>query len=250
MAREVVKKEKVKGPKGQTGYVVLYSDGKIRIDWVRFSYPHLRKPYKKEGDKGEAKYSLQAMLGKKTHKAAKAMLDEQIASILAENKVKKLKSDRIFLKDGDDSDRDEHEGFWLVSAREARRPPLRDRSNETVDVEQIDEVFQPGYWGSVLLRPWYQDNEWGKRINCGLSSVQMVMPDETFGESRLSEEDLDDTFESYDDDDDDGYDDDDDDDDDDRGSRRSSSRKSSAKKSSSKSKRRSRDDDDDDDGDI
>jgi hypothetical protein len=79
---------------------------------------------------------------------------------------------------------------------------LRDRSNNVVEPEDANEVFQPGYWGDILIRPWYQDNSYGKRVNAGLSSGQMVRKDETFGEGRISDEDLDDTFEDYADDDD------------------------------------------------
>lgn len=237
MAREVVKKVTVKGPKGQKGFAILYADGTIFIEWVRFSYPHLDRPWKKEGDQGKPKYSIVSMLGKKSHAAAIELVQERIDELLKENKVKKLKSDRIFMRDGDDSDQDEYEGFMTINAREERRPPLRDRRNEVVEPEDASEVFRPGYWGAVLIRPWFQNNDWGKRANAGLSSVQFLMKDEEFGEGRLSDEDLDDTFRSYDDDDDDdgSYDDDDDDD------RRS--------KSKSKSKKRSRDEDDDDDDD-
>lgn len=267
MAREVVKKVTVKGPKGQKGFAILYADGTIFIEWVRFSYPHLDKPWKKKGDEGKAKFSIVSLLGKKTHAAAIELVQERIDELLKENKIKKLKSDRIFMRDGDDSDQDEYEGFMTVNAREERRPPLRDRRNEVVDPEDAGDVFRPGFWGAVLIRPWFMNNDWGKRVNAGLSSVQFLMKDEEFGEGRLSDDDLDDTFRSYDDDDDDdgSY---DDDDDDDRPARKSKSKKrpadddddgdddddrpawKSESKAKSKSKSRDYDDDDDEDDDI
>lgn len=227
MAREI--KKKVKN-------AILYADGTIRLSGVRFSYPHLGKPYKGDGDKGEAKYGIIFMLPKKSHKAAKELVQERIDELLKENKVKKLASDKLFLKDGDESGREEYEGHWIVSARESRRPPLRDRQNNVVEPEDAAEVFQPGFWGDGLIRPWYQNNDYGKRVNAGLSSVQMVRKDETFGEGRITDEDLDDTFEDY-GDEDDSYDEDDEDEKPRRGK---------------KSSRRSRDDDydDDDDDDI
>ena len=237
MAREVVKKVKVSGPKGQSGFAVLYADGTIRIDWVRFSYPHLRKAYAGD-DGGEPKFGLVGLLMKKTHKAAQELIAEQIAKLLKDNKVKALASDKKFLRDGDESDKEEHAKAWTVSARETRRPPLRNRDNSVVEPEDADEVFQPGYWGSILIRPWFQNNKYGKRVNAGLSSVQFVMKDDTFGEGRLSDEDLDDTFEDY-GDPDDGDDSYDDDDEDERPARKPK-----------KPSRRSRDDDDDDDDDL
>ncbi len=254
MAREVVKKVSVKGPKGQKGVAILYADGTIFVEWVRFSHPHLAAPWKKDGDQGKKKYSVTAMLGKKTHADAIELIEDRIAEILKENKVKKLKAERLFMRDGDESDAEEYEGFMTVSAREERRPPLRDRRNEVVEPEDAEELFVGGYWGAVLIRPWWQDSrDYGKRVNAGISSAQFLMKDETFGAGRLSEDELDDTFRSYDDDDgDDGS--VDDDDDDDRGSRR---RRSGGKRNrdyddddddrSSRRRRRSRDDDDDDD---
>jgi len=187
MAREI--KKKVKN-------AILYTDGSIKISGVRFSYPHLAKAYKGDGD-GEAKFGLVGMLPKKTHKEAKALIDERIAELLKENKVKALAADKKFIRDGDESGREEYEGHWTVSARESRRPPLRDRNNNVVEPEDAAEVFQPGHWGDILIRPWYQNNNYGKRVNAGLSSAQHVRKDETFGEGRISDEDLDDTFEDY-----------------------------------------------------
>ncbi len=193
MAREI--KKKVKN-------AILYTDGTIRISGVRFSYPHLAKAYKGDDDKGEPKFGLVGMMPKKTHEAAKKLIEERIAELLKENKVKSLASDKKFLRDGDESGKEDYEGHWTVSARETRRPPLRDRQNNVVEPEDANEVFQPGYWGDILIRPWYQNNSYGKRVNAGLSSVQFVRKDETFGEGRISDEDLDDTFEDYGDDDD------------------------------------------------
>lgn len=224
MAREIEKKVK---------NAILYTDGLIKIIGVRFSYPHLDKPYKGDGDQGEAKYGLVGMMPKGTHEAAKKLIDERIAALLKENKVKALPADKKFIRDGDDSGREEYEGHWTVSARESRRPPLRDRSNQVVEPEDAKEVFQPGFWGDILIRPWYQNNKFGKRVNAGLSSVQFVRKDDTFGEGRISDEDLDDAFEDY------GDEDDVDDEEEDTSSRRSSSKKKPS------SKRRPRDEDED-----
>lgn len=238
MALKIVKKVKVKGPKGQPGQAVLYDDGTLFIEWVRFSHPHIDKAWKKDGDKGPPKFSVQAMLGKKTHAAAIELIQERIDEILAEHKVRKLKSDRLFMRDGDESDDEVHEGFMLVSAREERRPPMRNRKGERIEIDDEDtppsELFVGGHWGAVLIRPWWQDSkDWGKRVNCGLSAIQFLMKDETFGKGRLSEDTLDDVMRAHDDDDgDDGsY---DDDDEDERPARR-------------KRKRDDYDDDDDDD---
>jgi len=267
MAREIAKEVKIKGPEGKKGVCILYTDGTIFVEWVRFSYPHLLSPYKREDDEGKPAFSVIGMLGKDTHAKAIELIDNEIARILRDNKVKKLKQDRLFMRDGDDAEQEEYEGFMTLSAREQRRPPLRNVDGSKLDPDnkkhaaKIEELFVGGHWGALLLRPWYMNNKFGKRVNAGLSSAQFLMKDETFGQGRLSEEDLDDTFRSHgavddDDDDDGGYDDEDDDDD---FRRRSKKRKASRdddddddeddRRSRKSKKRKSRDDDDDDDDD-
>lgn len=218
MARKAVKTVK---------NAILYDDGLIKVMNVRFSYPHLDKPYKGKKDDGEAKYGVVGMLPKDSHAAAKKLIMERIDEVLKENKVKALAADKKFLRDGDETDKEDYEGFWIVSARESRRPPLRDIDKEIVDPSDAKEVFYGGCWGSLLLRPWYQNNDFGKRVNAGLVAVRKSKDDEAFGEGRITDEDVDDAFG--------------DDDDDDEAPARSS-----GKKSGSKSSRYEEDDDPDD----
>ena len=189
MARKVVKKVK---------NAVLYDDGLIRISNVRLSYPHLDKPYKKEGDKGEAKYGVVGLLPKNTHKEAKKLIEERIDELLKENKVKALSADKKFLRDGDESDKEEHEGAWTVSARESRRPKLREMGTDgellPVEPDEAKEAFYGGCWASILIRPWYQNNSFGKRVNAGLTAVTKKGDDESFGESRISDDEVDEAF--------------------------------------------------------
>lgn len=244
----------------------LLSNGLIRVSNVRLSYPHLDKPYKKEGDQGTAKYGVVGLLPKDTHKAAKKLIDKAIADMMKENKVKALAGDKKFLRDGDESDKDEHEGHWTISAREERRPILKELDSDgdlvLVEPEDAREVFYGGCWGSLLIRPWFQNNKFGKRVNAGLSAVTKKADDEAFGEGRISEDDVD---EAMDDDDDfDGptrsgggssksrY--EDDEDDEDEAPRRKKKRSrdyddEDEDEAPRRKKRRSRDEDEDDDDD-
>jgi hypothetical protein len=205
---------------------VLYKTGELRIDNVRGSYVHADKPYKgknkrDDGSEAEPKFSLIGMLPKETHEEAKNAILDRIKSLLAENKDAKVAKDKRFIKDGDDSEKDEYEGHWTVSASESRAPKLRDRSGELLsrdsDMDDIRDLFQSGYWFNILIRPWYQDNDYGKRVNAGLIGIQFVKRDKTFGEGSIDD---DDAWDAVDDDGDDGM-------------------------SDSKTSKRSRDDDDD-----
>lgn len=220
----------------------------IRVSNVRLSYPHLDKPYKKEGDSGVAKYGVTGLLPKDTHKAAKKLIDEVIDDLLKANKVRALGADKKFLRDGDESDKDEHMGHWTLSAREERRPVLKEMSDGDlvlVETEDVKETFYGGCWGSLLIRPWFQNNNYGKRVNAGLSAVTKKADDDSFGEGRIGEDDVDDAF-------------DDDEDFDGPPSRGKSSSKSRSRYEDDdddedekpRRRRRSRDDEDDDDDDL
>lgn len=211
----------------------LLSNGLIRVSNVRLSYPHLDKPYKKEDDKGVAKYGVVALLPKDTHAAARKLIQSVIEDVLKENKVKALAADKKFLRDGDESDKDEHQGHWTISAREERRPILKEMDSDgdltLVEPEDAKETFYGGCWASILIRPWWQNNKWGKRVNAGLTAVTKKADDDSFGEGRISEEEVDEAFE---------------DDEDFETPRRSSG--GSKKSGSSKSSRYEEDDDPDD----
>lgn len=240
-------KEKMKVIKKVANAALLQKGDQIfvRISNVRLSYPHLDKPYKKKGDQGVAKYGVVGLLPKDTHAEAKKLLEKVIADVLADAKVRAIPADKKFLRDGDESDKDEHMGHWTVSAREERRPVLKemiDGELTLVEPEDAKETFYGGCWGSLLLRPWWQNNDWGKRVNAGLSAVTKKADDDSFGEGRIADEDVDDAM-----DDDDEY----------EAPRRGG--KSSSKSSryeddedepKRKPKRRPRDEEEDDDDDL
>ena len=176
---------------------VLYSDGLIRIDNVRLSYPHLGKPYAGQ-DGGEPKYSATALLPKASHKEAKDLVIAEITRLETEAKFK-VAADKKFIRNGDDSGKPENEGMWTVSAREANAPILRDRNNANVERVDAERVFYGGCWVNLVIRPWMQNNKFGKRVNANLSMVQFVRDDKAFGEGRISEDDADDILAASDD---------------------------------------------------
>lgn len=178
---------------------VIYTNGAIRVDNVRFSYPHVDKPWKKEGDQGVAKYALVGLLPKETHEEAKVAIAKLMKKLATEAKIT-VASNMKFLRDGDanstdDDDEDAAEnsyaGHWFVSARETNRPTLRDQSGKKLDpvddAEKILELFYGGAWGNMLIRPWVQNNKHGKRINAGLVGAMFVKDDKAFGQGRIDD---------------------------------------------------------------
>jgi hypothetical protein len=200
----------------------LWSDGTITLENCRASYPHVFKPQEGEADDGtkSSSYSIVLLMPKSTHRAAKDLCKERYNEILKENskdksKPLKLASDRLFIKDGDTMAKDENEGMWVVSAREKNKPALRGNridpdTGKPVRLTDADSgLIFGGCYVSCLIRPWFQNNKYGKRINAGLVAVQYLRKGEPFGEGRIRDEDIDDSFEAV-EDDTGGFDDDDD----------------------------------------
>lgn len=199
---------------------VLYTNGMIRIDNVRCSFPHLEKPFAGKGDdgkEGKPKYGIVGMLPKATHKEAKDLIVQAIEKLLKDsgkgNEPIKVAADKKFIRNGDDQERIEYAEHWTVSAREERRPSVRNQRGELVlEPEKIADMVYGGCYVNILIRPWYQDGQkvgkgYGKRVNAGLVGVQFARDGEPFGEGRIDDSDAWDTV----DDGGDGMSDDDDD---------------------------------------
>jgi hypothetical protein len=176
---------------------VLYSDGTIRIERVRLSYPHVGKAHamldKKTGQMGKAIFSLTALLNKTEHEEVCKLITENNKRLMAENKVDKVKADAKFIRDGDGElvDSEEAIGHWTVSCRENRKPLVMNKAGQFIEAEEAEQMFYGGCWGHVIIRPWYQESpEYGKRLNCGFVSVRFWKDDDSFGEGRISAEDV------------------------------------------------------------
>jgi len=222
------------------GVGAVFSDGAIRLDKVRLSYPWVGKPQKNVDDKGNEtfSYGMTAMLPKETHREAMKMCSEAITALEKQMTAKrkgrngkpfKYQASRKFIKNGDAVDEDgefingkdnpEYRNHWLVTARSPDQPQLRGnhRDPETGKVqrltpEQAQRIFYGGCYATVLIRPWPQDNQYGIRANAELLAVQFRAKGDPFGGARrLDEDDIDDSLEADVDDDAGGWGEDDDD---------------------------------------
>lgn len=203
--RTVVKKVGVGSfANGKSAYAVLYSDGTLRIDNVRASYPHLFRPFKGKGKDGKedktAKYSIKLILPKSTHGPAKDLCVQRLNELLKENKLDKMASDKKFIRNGDDLAEDAYANAFVISASETKRPDLRDRDKRKL-TDADEELLYGGCYVNALIRPWFQNHqEYGKRVNAGISAVQFAADGEPFGTGRITSKDVDDSFDDIDDD--------------------------------------------------
>jgi hypothetical protein len=184
---------------------VLYSDGTIRIDNVRASYPHLAEKFvDKDGTVG--KFGVVGLLPKDTHTAAKNLIKEQILKVIKDGGGDKVALDKWFLRDGDNGDKEEEAGNYVVKSSESKRPTCRKRNGEVMTVDEVESTIYGGCYVNILIRPWYQDGVkvgkgFGKRVNAGIVAVQFNRDGEPFGDGRITDDGVwDDSSDSSDDD--------------------------------------------------
>jgi len=182
----------------------IYSDGTILIADVRASYPHLDKKWCKNPQKDTPAYSLTGILPNDTHAAAIKLLQEHNQSILDErNKGAKIKADAYYLRDGDQSGKSEYVDAWIVASREPdNRPVVLNPDRSEMDIEDIKSTIKAGYRVDMLIDPWWQDNEHGKRLNSSLRAVRFRREDTPISEGGITK---DDAISSFDDDEDGGF---------------------------------------------
>lgn len=157
---------------------------KITIRNTRLAFPALFEARSVAGE-GKPRYSAAFILP-----ADHPQLDEVNAAIeeVAKDKwgakagavLKELRSkDRVALHDGDTKAQyDGFEGNFYVSASNAARPLIADR-DRSILVES-DGVIYAGCYVYATVEFWAQDNQFGKRINAELKTVQFFRDGDAF----------------------------------------------------------------------
>ena len=164
---------------------------KIQLKNVRLSFPSIFHRSVFEGQEG--KYEATFLISKEDVKTKK-ILDEAIASAIAEAKVK-VPADKRCLKDGDESDYDGYEGNWSLKAASSKRPTVINRDKTPLTDE--DEVVYAGCYVNAIIDFWVQNNKYGKRVNANLYGIQFSKDGESFG---MGPVDVTDDFDDLDDD--------------------------------------------------
>ena len=172
---------------------VIREDGCILVRNVRLSYPHLFKPWgMNEGD--DKKYSGKFLLDKKTHAEDIKVLGQHLVKMQTEAFKGRIPNGMLFLRDGAESGKAEMESTFTIAASESKRPDVLNRDRSRVNEE--DDIVYAGCYVNVLIRPWAQNNKFGKRINANLLAVQFVKDGERF--SGIERPDMNDVFDEVD----------------------------------------------------
>ena len=184
--------------------LTIREDGCLLIKGVRLSYPHLFEKW--SGEEGqEKKYSARFLLDKKTHKAEIEAIKKHIEQFQKDNgKGKKAASRKWFFRDGDHEDEtsDDVKGQWYIASSEKTRPNVINKDKSPITEE--DDIVYAGCFVNALIRPWWQNNKFGIRINANLLAVQFVKDGDRF--SGISRPDVDEAFDDEEEEEDDGMD--------------------------------------------
>jgi hypothetical protein len=156
---------------------------------VRLSFPNLFQTATFGGE-DTGKYDASFLLDKAEHKEEIAAIKENI-ELIVKNKFKGKNpgTNRLCLKDGDETDREEQRGCYILKASTKRRPLVlnRDKSSITED----DNVIYAGCYVNAIVTLWAQDNAYGKRINGHLEGVQFCGHGEPFGPPAIDADEFD-----------------------------------------------------------
>ena len=152
---------------------------RIKMQNVRLSFPNLFQTASFGGEDTE-KYDGTFILDKTDHKKTIKEIQTAIETMIKENlKGKHPGEDRICLKDGDETDRDELQGCFSIKASTKKRPMVLDR--DKTPITESDSIIYSGCFVNSIISLWAQNNAYGKRINASLDGVQFCAHGEPFG---------------------------------------------------------------------
>ncbi|MBV6633866.1 MAG: DUF2815 family protein [Alphaproteobacteria bacterium] len=156
----------------------------------RVSFPHLfRKPMinGEEGSHGAVVFfDRTTAAGKKQAAKLEKVID---AVVTNKFKGKKPPAARLFFRDGDESGRDEWSGVWCVHANNPGRPIVVADDGASVIANEEDCKIYSGCKVRAKIDIWAQDNNYGKRVNAKLLSIQFLGDGEALDAGHVSVED-------------------------------------------------------------
>jgi hypothetical protein len=162
---------------------------KIKMQNVRLSFPNLFHTASFGGE-DTGKYDATFMLDKKEHAETIKLIRQEIKALANEKFKDKLPpDDKLCLKDGDETDRQEYQGCFTLKASSKRRPLVLNRDKSPVTEE--DNIIYAGCYVNAIVSLWAQNNAFGKRINASLDGVQFAGHGEPFGAPAIDADEFD-----------------------------------------------------------
>ena len=178
----------------------MSNDDFIMIKGARVSFPHLFTPPTINGDEGKCGAVL--MLDPKDHDAVIGKIEDRIKDLCDfKFKGRKLPSEKLCLRTGEDKGRPEYDGLMVLSANSKDRPVVLRGDGRTRVTDERDSAIYAGCYVNAKVRLWAQDNQYGKRVNAELVAIQFLRDGDPLDGSYVSEDEAMDGFGAVDDDD-------------------------------------------------
>jgi len=136
------------------------------------------------GGQSTGKYEATFILDKKEHAATIKEIQSLIETMSKTELKGKVPSDKICLKDGDETERAEFAGKYTLKASTKKRPLVINR--DKTPIAEADNVIYAGCFVNGIISLWAQDNQFGKRINAQLDGVQFVRDGDPFSDNSVS----------------------------------------------------------------
>ena len=145
---------------------------KITIENAVINFANLAQPSTYDGK--PSKYDLTMRFNKDSK--ASQVLETAVESILRDNNNPELldQYDKLAFKDGDNSDYSVNQDHWILKANSNTQVPCYDRNKSLLSLNEIQAKAGRGATVNAIVSLWYQDNEYGQRVNCVLNGVQIV----------------------------------------------------------------------------
>ena len=120
------------------------------------------------------------MLIDKESETAKLIVLE-VQSMLLENENKQLwyEENQLALKNGDNSDYQGNHGHWVLKANSGPQVVCLNTNKAKMSLDEIQASIVKGATVNALVTLWYQNNQYGQRVNCILNAVQFAKESQT-----------------------------------------------------------------------
>lgn len=145
----------------------------ISIENVQIAFPSV---FAHEVFQGQptGRYGVTILLPKAREDVYDNLVNNVHVSALEAANVKRSQIKGMYLSDGDETAYSAFAGHWIIKATSRTRPLLVDRNAVRVTSPDGHAMFEAGCIVNARIRPWVQNNQYGKRINCALLGLQFV----------------------------------------------------------------------------
>lgn len=166
----------------------MANDDMIMIKRVRCSFPHLFTKPVINGEEGKCGATL--MLEPDRHSREIDQIEDAITDICKTKfKGRKLPSDKLCLRAGEDKGRPEYDGYMVLSANSKDKPIVISTNGRSVVTDESESKIYAGCFVNAKVRVWGQDNTYGKRANAELVAIQFCDDGEPLDGTYVSPED-------------------------------------------------------------